>query len=292
MGVNENTGDKVKKALKRIWDGPVDATADEQSPKEEILEAQVPESSFAAEKVPQIKAAPPAISDDFSNMIKANLLKFEPATDSARKEQNSFASNDVGKKGESTMMSEAAMDNTTDIFSAASASTDTAVTTVSRNTSIVGEIHSDSNVEILGSMKGNIITKGDVNVFGKVLGDIKGANIDLTACTVQGNIIATGMLNIDSDSVLVGDIKSENLIINGKLKGNAQIRNMITCQSNALILGNVTAAVASINEGAKLQGSMQIVNGQIAEIKIAEDEASTWAAKVPGSIPTSIGLDK
>jgi cytoskeletal protein CcmA (bactofilin family) len=122
------------------------------------------------------------------------------------------------------------------------------------------------------------------------LGDIKGANVDLSACTVQGNIIASGVLNVDCDSVLIGDIKAENLTINGKLKGNAQIRNMITCQSEALILGNVTAAVASINEGAKLQGSMQIVNGQIAEIKITEDEATNWNAKAPNSIPTI--LDK
>ena len=60
---------------------------------------------------------------------------------------------------------------------------------------------------------------------------------------------------------------------------------MITCQSNALILGNVTAAVASISEGAKLQGAMQIINGQISEIKIAEDEASSWIAKTPSSVP-------
>lgn len=286
MGVNENTGDKMKKALKRIWDGPVETkTAEDEIASQEAKQAEINE--------PETPVAPNKAANDFNNMMKANLLKFQPAAgaaDSADDKANSFAPYDAGRKDDIGMM-DAAIDNTTDIFSAQTVSADNGVTTISKGTSIVGEIHSDSDVEMLGSMKGNIITKGNVNVSGKVMGDIKGANIDLNSCTVQGNIIAGGMLSIDSESVLVGDIKAENMTIDGRLKGNAQIRNMITCQSSSLILGNVTAAVASINEGAKLQGSMQIVNGQIADIKIAEDESSGWTAKAPSSIP-QIGLDK
>ncbi len=291
MGANENTGDKMKKALKRIWDGPVETKADEESPKEEgkveVLQTETPKDAFAADDR-SVQVAPPTAAE-FNTLIKENLLKFESAK--KEKEENLFApSYNAGRKGEPDMMSDTAIDNTTDIFSAAPVSASSEVTTISKGTSIVGEIHSDSNIDLLGTMKGNVITKGNVNVSGKVLGDIKGANVDLSGCTVQGNIIASGMLTIDNDSVLVGDIKAENLSINGKLKGNAQIRNMFTCQSEALILGNVTAAVASINEGAKLQGTMQIVNGQIADIKISEEEANGWIAKAPNAIPTI--LDK
>jgi cytoskeletal protein CcmA (bactofilin family) len=294
MGVNESTGDKMKKAFKRIWDGPVEEgfTEGDLQLQEKILQAEDSESSFPSQINSEIDVASKAALSDLSNMMKANLLKFKPANDAAKNDEgNLFAPYNAGRKDEPTMMTDAAIDNTTNIFSAANVNSDNGTTTISRGTSIVGEIHSDSNIEVLGNMKGNIITKGNVNICGKVLGDIKGANIDMTSCTVQGNITAVGTLTIDSDSVLVGDIKSENISIDGKVKGNAQIRNMITCQSNALILGNVTAAVASISEGAKLQGSIQIVNGQIAEIKIAEDEASSWIAKTPASIP-SIGLDK
>ena len=290
MSANENTGDKMKKALKRIWDGPVESKADDESPKAEFLKAETSQHTFVTENESKVSVVPPTAAETFNTMIKENLLKFEAANNSAKKDGNLFAQYNEGRKGEPAMMNDTAIDNTTDIFSAAPVSASSEVTTISKGTSIVGEIHSDSNIELLGSMKGNIITKGNVNVSGKVLGDIKGANVDLSACTIQGNIIASGILNVDCDSVLVGDIKAENLSINGKLKGNAQVRNMITCQSEALILGNVTAAVASINEGAKLQGSMQIVNGQIAEIKITEDEATNWSAKAPNSIPTI--LDK
>jgi cytoskeletal protein CcmA (bactofilin family) len=294
MGVNESTGGKMKKALKRIWDGPdEEETAEENSqPQEEILQAEVSKNSFPLKDNSEINAISKAMANDFSNTIKANLLKFKP-TDGAEENDNvnSFAPYNAGRKGGSSMLTDATIDNTTNIFSAASANADNEVTTISEGTSIVGELRSSGNVEVLGNMKGNIVTKGNVTVCGKVMGDVKGADIELSSCTVQGNITATGTLTIDSDSVLVGDIKSENLSIDGKLKGNAQIRNMITCQSSALILGNVTAAVASINEGAKLQGAIQIINGQISEIKIADDEASSWMAKTPDSIP-SIGLDK
>jgi len=292
MVVNESTGDKMKKVFKRIWDGPIDdAEGSLQSP-EGVLQTAGSKSLFSSINNFEINDIPRATTSEFSNMLKANLLKFKPATDAEKDDTvNSFVPYNVGRKDESAMITDAAIDNTTNIFSAPKTSADNGVTTISRGTSIVGELHSDSDIEILGSFKGNIITKGNVNICGKVVGDIKGANIELTSCSVQGNITATGMLTIDSDSVLVGDTKSENLSIDGKLKGNAQTRNMITCQSEALILGNVSAAVASISEGAKLQGSIQIVNGQIAEIRISEDEIFGGNAKTTSPIPP-IDLDK
>ncbi len=288
MGVNESTGDKMKKALKRIWDGPVE---DEAAEEESKLQPGGPHAEDLQHST-GADAAPAVDKTDFSNMMKANLLKFKPANDEAKSEkENLFAPYSTGRKGESAMTTDTAIDNTTNIFSAITTNFEGGTTTISKGTSIVGELHSDSDIEVLGSMKGNIFTKGNVTVCGKVVGDIKGANIEMSACNVQGNISAAGTLSIDNESVLVGDIVSENLSIDGKLKGNAQIRNMITCQSNALVLGNVTAAVASISEGAKLQGSIQIINGQIADIKIADDEVSGWASKTPSPI-SSINKDK
>jgi cytoskeletal protein CcmA (bactofilin family) len=288
MGVNESTSDKMKKAIKRILDGPAEEVASEENPKlqPETHHVEDLQHSTGVDTVPKVDKI------DFGNMMKANLLKFKPADDQVKNDKESlFAHYNAGRKGESAMMTDTAMDNTTNIFSAVNTNFEGGTTTISKGTSIVGELHSDSDIEVLGNMKGNIITKGNVTVCGKVVGDIKGVNVEMSASNVQGNITAAGTLSIDSDSVLVGDIVSENLSIDGKLKGNAQIRNMINCQSNALVLGNVTAAVASISEGAKLQGSIQIVNGQIADIKIAEDEVSGWVSKMPSPI-SSIAKDK
>lgn len=89
-------------------------------------------------------------------------------------------------------------------------------TVISKDTSIVGEIHSTSDVEISGNLKGNVETSGDIKLCGKIIGDIMGNNIDLIAGEVQGNIIAAATLTIDSDSVVVGDTTANNILMDGK----------------------------------------------------------------------------
>ena len=131
-------------------------------------------------------------------------------------------------------------------------------TTISKDTSIVGEIHSTSDVEMSGNLKGNIETTGDIKLSGKIIGDIMGNNIDLMAGEVQGNIIASATLTIDSDSVVVGDTTANNILMDGKQKGNMQIENMADFQSNALLMGNVTTGRLSISEGARLRGAIQV----------------------------------
>ncbi|MCI9273421.1 MAG: polymer-forming cytoskeletal protein [Clostridiales bacterium] len=132
------------------------------------------------------------------------------------------------------------------------------ITVISKETSIVGEIHSSSNVDMAGTLKGNIETVGDIKLCGKIMGDIRGNNIDLIAGEVQGNIIAAATLTIDCDSVVVGDTTAANILMDGKQKGNMHVDSMADFQSNALLMGNVTTARLAISEGARLQGAIQV----------------------------------
>lgn len=144
----------------------------------------------------------------------------------------------------------------------------TGTTVVSENTSLTGEINSENNVKMLGTMKGNITTSGDVKICGKMIGDIKGANVELISCSVQGNITATASVKMTGNSVLIGDIQAENLTINGRMKGNATLRNLFKGEQNALVIGNVIAAVSSVEKGAKIQGSIQIGGENMPDVKI------------------------
>lgn len=138
-------------------------------------------------------------------------------------------------------------------------STSSADTTViSKGTSIVGEIRSTSNVEMTGNLKGNLMTTGDIKLCGKVIGDVKGNNIDLISGEVKGNIIASAALTIDKSSVVVGDTSAANILMDGKQKGNMTVECMADFQANALLMGNVSTARLAISEGAKLQGAIEV----------------------------------
>lgn len=132
------------------------------------------------------------------------------------------------------------------------------VTTIAKGTVIIGEINADGDVELLGSVKGKIASQGDIKANGKVIGDLIGRDIELIACAVQGNIIASGIVTVDGDSVVVGDVKGENFCLDGKIKGNVTVEKEAKFQPKAILAGNVTTASIAMSQGAKIQGEVNI----------------------------------
>lgn len=135
---------------------------------------------------------------------------------------------------------------------------DAGVTTIAKGTVIIGEINADGDVELLGSVKGKIASQGDIKANGKVIGDLIGRDIDLVACAVQGNIIASGMVTVDGNSVVIGDVKGENFCLDGKIKGNVTVEKEAKFQPQAILAGNVTTASIAMSQGAKIQGEVNI----------------------------------
>lgn len=132
------------------------------------------------------------------------------------------------------------------------------VTTIAKGTVIIGEINADGDVELLGSVKGKIASQGDIKANGKVIGDLVGRDIELVSCAVQGNIFASGMVTVDGDSVVVGDVKGENFCLDGKIKGNVTVEKEARFQPKAILAGNVTTASIAMSQGAKIQGEVNI----------------------------------
>jgi len=132
------------------------------------------------------------------------------------------------------------------------------VTTIAKGTVIIGEINADGDVELLGSVKGKIASQGDIRANGKVIGDLIGRDIELVSCAVQGNIIASGLVTVDGDSVVIGDVKGENFCLDGKIKGNVTVEEEAKFQPQAILAGNVTTKSIAMSQGAKIQGEVNI----------------------------------
>ena len=132
------------------------------------------------------------------------------------------------------------------------------ITTIAKGTVIIGEINAEGDVELLGSVKGKVASQGDIRANGKVIGDLTGKNIDLIACAVQGNIIASGSVTVDENSVVIGDVKGENFCLDGRIKGNVIVDNEAKFQPKAILAGNVTTTSIAMSQGAKIQGEVNI----------------------------------
>lgn len=143
-------------------------------------------------------------------------------------------------------------------------------TVIAKGTVISGSIKSASDIEMYGEITGNITTTGNVLVSGKQTGDIQGAGINLFACTVRGNLSAANSIKVDSESVVIGDIKCGELTFDGKLKGNVHVMGNVNCKSNALVVGDITATTITVDSGAKLQGKIQITDGSSDKLDIPD----------------------
>lgn len=127
-------------------------------------------------------------------------------------------------------------------------------TIISRNTIIDGNIRSFANINIDGSVKGDVTITKNINVTGKVVGDIECNNSVMSGASMQGNIVSKGQVQMDRDSLILGDISAQYLDLNGKIKGNIDVGGKAEFKTDAVILGNITASTITVLDGATIQG--------------------------------------
>jgi cytoskeletal protein CcmA (bactofilin family) len=127
-------------------------------------------------------------------------------------------------------------------------------TVISRNTIIDGNIRSFANITIDGSVKGDVKITKNINITGKVVGDIECNNSTMIGASMQGNILSKGQVQVDRDSLLLGDISAQYLDLNGKIKGNIDVGGKAEFKTDAVILGNITASTITVLDGATIQG--------------------------------------
>lgn len=128
------------------------------------------------------------------------------------------------------------------------------LTVISRNTVIDGNIRSFANMNIDGNIKGNVETTKNVTLNGKIVGDMTCNNANMLCSQIQGNVVLKGGVNIERDTLLIGDLNSTYATINGKLKGNVDINGKAAFKADAVIFGDISASTITVDDGAIIQG--------------------------------------
>jgi cytoskeletal protein CcmA (bactofilin family) len=85
---------------------------------------------------------------------------------------------------------------------------------ISTGTDITGDIKSNGDIRIDGTLKGNLNTKGKVVIgpTGKVSGEVICKNSEVSG-VVEGKIIVGQLLNLKASSKILGDIVTAKLSI-------------------------------------------------------------------------------
>ncbi|MGF7059159.1 bactofilin family protein [Brassicibacter mesophilus] len=84
-------------------------------------------------------------------------------------------------------------------------------TIIDKEAKINGDIAA-KDVDILGFVEGNIDATGKVTVIGTVKGNITGMDIAING-RIYGNIISSGLVYVDKDAVITGDIEFGSILV-------------------------------------------------------------------------------
>jgi cytoskeletal protein CcmA (bactofilin family) len=101
-----------------------------------------------------------------------------------------------------------------------------AINLISLGTDITGDVKSNGDIRIDGSMTGNLTTKGKVVIgpTGKVSGEVFCKNSEVSGI-VEGKISVSQLLNLKASSKILGDISTSKLSIEpgAKFTGNCKM---------------------------------------------------------------------
>lgn len=124
------------------------------------------------------------------------------------------------------------------------------------NTTIKGDIITDTGIQIYGAVIGNIESGGRVQLMGKVEGDISGQSVVITNTSLNGNIHADNDVTVKSGCVVNGDVSGSKIVLNGTIKGNIDADGQVDFEAGSVIEGNVSARSFNIRPGARINGSI------------------------------------
>ena len=133
----------------------------------------------------------------------------------------------------------------------------TGVSLISRETTVLGDIVTEGHIDIVGKVRGNVEAEGNVAIRGLVSGDVSGEKIGLYKCRVKGDLTAETGVVIDADSVVIGDVDTEHVVLGGKLKGDIKAMKMAVLRSDAYFIGDVETESLAVESGAVVNGNIK-----------------------------------
>ena len=119
---------------------------------------------------------------------------------------------------------------------------------------ITGDIISKGSIDILGKVKGNVEILGKLNVSGTLVGDSKAAEVFADSAHVTGKVTADGTIKIGQNSVIIGDIIASSAVIAGAVKGDIDVQGPVILDASAIVMGNIKSKSVQINNGAVIEG--------------------------------------
>jgi cytoskeletal protein CcmA (bactofilin family) len=114
----------------------------------------------------------------------------------------------------------------------------------------LGETPASSSASLIGagtSLKGDITSNGDLRIDG----------------TLVGNIHCTAKVVIGANGVVEGDISGQQADIMGKVSGTIKVKDLLQLKSSCAVSGNLHAAKLQIEPSASFNGQCHMTEAEV-----------------------------
>lgn len=116
------------------------------------------------------------------------------------------------------------------------------------------EVNQTVNVISAGTMiTGDVVCSGDLRIDGNIKGTVKS----------KAKII------VGKSGIIDGDITSRSIEIEGNVKSNINVVDLLTLKSTANLVGNICVGKIAIEPGANFAGNCKMQGGPKAEMQAA-----------------------
>ena len=121
---------------------------------------------------------------------------------------------------------------------------------IPKGTVINGNITIEGRLEMYGVVNGDILSDSRVDVSG----DITGNDFYAKDSFITGQIECAQGATVRENTIILGDIKAENLVIDGAIQGKIDVRENITVGEKAIMDSDIKAKTIQVNNGAAING--------------------------------------
>ena len=134
---------------------------------------------------------------------------------------------------------------------------------IPKGTVINGNIDMNGKLDMHGEINGNIVSNDHVTLFGDVTGDIKVNSIYAKDSFVEGKIECVQDAEISENTVILGDINSENLVVDGAIQGKLDVKGGITIGEKAIVDSDIKAKSIQVSNGAAINGNCSLCYAEL-----------------------------
>jgi len=134
---------------------------------------------------------------------------------------------------------------------------------IPKGTVINGNVVIEGKLEMYGVVNGDIKSDSRVNISGDVTGNIRANDLYAKDSFIVGQIECVQGATIRENTVILGDIMAENLVVDGAIQGKIDIKESVTVGNTAILDSDIRARTIQVNNGAAINGHCSLCYADI-----------------------------